>query len=468
MTSAVVDRSLTLTPEQVGPALLALAEDQWFERKSARVSPRDLAVPLVAMANADGGVIVVGLHDGKVEDVPAQRRNELRQACLDYTEPPVRARVEEVEALDAEGESATLVLLNIAPGETVHVTQKGECYLRVGDESRRLTAAQQRELVFDRGMAHYEATPVNLTLADLDQQALADYAERIGAATIEGALAARDLVDRRGRLTVASELLFDERPQREFPNAVVRILKYGAEHRGVGRNMTLEQDRRVEGSLLRQISEAIRQIEDMMPAWQQLSDAGTFEPISRIPRDAWLEGLVNAVVHRSYSTMGDHIRFEIFPSRIEITSPGRFPGIVEPQRPLDIRRYARNPRIARVCADLGYTRELGEGIARLFAEMRGRGLVDPHYFQSSSSVTLTLSAQEALPEEIRSRLTRSAIAILNTLRQTGEPLSTGALAELAGVARMTATRALAQLEELGLVIREGSAKQDPRATWHLT
>ena len=83
-------------------------------------------------------------------------------------------------------------------------------------------------------------------------------------------------------------------------------------------------------------------------------------------------------------------------------------------------------------------------------------------------MTLTLSAQEALPEEIRSRLTRSAIAILNTLRQTGEPLSTGALAELAGVARMTATRALAQLEELGLVIREGSAKQDPRATWHLT
>ena len=60
MTSAVVDRSLTLPPEQVGPALLALAEDQWFERKSARVSPRDLAVPLVAMANADGGVIVVG------------------------------------------------------------------------------------------------------------------------------------------------------------------------------------------------------------------------------------------------------------------------------------------------------------------------------------------------------------------------------------------------------------------------
>jgi len=57
MTSAVVDRSLTLTPEQVGPALLALAEDQWFERKSARVSPRDLAIPLVAMANADGGVI---------------------------------------------------------------------------------------------------------------------------------------------------------------------------------------------------------------------------------------------------------------------------------------------------------------------------------------------------------------------------------------------------------------------------
>ena len=57
--------------------------------------------------------------------------------------------------------------------------------------------------------------------------------------------------------------------------------------------------------------------------------------------------MVNAVVHRSYPMAGDHIRVSIFPHRIEVFSPGRFPGPGDPSRPLEIARYARNPRIAR-------------------------------------------------------------------------------------------------------------------------
>jgi len=41
-----------------------------------------------------------------------------------------------------------------------------------------------------------------------------------------------------------------------------------------------------------------------------------------VPEDAWLEGVVNAAVHRSYSLAGSHIRVEIFSDRIEIQSPG--------------------------------------------------------------------------------------------------------------------------------------------------
>jgi ATP-dependent DNA helicase RecG len=47
--------------------LLAVPEDQWFDRKSAPIAPRDLGPPLAAFANADGGTLVIGLHDGKVE-----------------------------------------------------------------------------------------------------------------------------------------------------------------------------------------------------------------------------------------------------------------------------------------------------------------------------------------------------------------------------------------------------------------
>lgn len=47
-----------------------------------------------------------------------------------------------------------------------------------------------------------------------------------------------------------------------------------------------------------------------------------------VPEDVWLEALVNAAMHRSYASYGDHIRVEVFPDRIEVTSPGTLPGPV--------------------------------------------------------------------------------------------------------------------------------------------
>ena len=67
MTSAVVDAALALTANLLEGVLAKVPEDQWFERESAWVAPRDLAAPLVAMANADGGVSVVGMHGGVLE-----------------------------------------------------------------------------------------------------------------------------------------------------------------------------------------------------------------------------------------------------------------------------------------------------------------------------------------------------------------------------------------------------------------
>ena len=36
-------------------------EDQYFDRKSARIKPRDIIKHIVAFANADGGKLVIGI-----------------------------------------------------------------------------------------------------------------------------------------------------------------------------------------------------------------------------------------------------------------------------------------------------------------------------------------------------------------------------------------------------------------------
>lgn len=210
-----------------------------------------------------------------------------------------------------------------------------------------------------------------------------------------------------------------------------------------------------------------RVIAELIPRRRLLGSEGRFVGVPIVPEDAWLEGLVNAVVHRSYAAAGDHIRVEIFPDRIEFSSPGRFPGLVDPYRPLDIRRYARNPRIARVCADLGITQELGEGIRRIFDEMRGRGLVDPVYARTSNSVRLVLSAHDAIPAEIRDQVGRCALRLLDALRTAGRPLGTGQIVDLTGLSRPTVLRHLNQLAGVGLVVWEGQSANDPRAVWVL-
>ena len=135
-------------------------------------------------------------------------------------------------------------------------------------------------------------------------------------------------------VTTAAVLLFGTNPQRWFPEARVRVLRYQGTERGTGARQRLIDDIVVEGPIPHQLVGARQVILDHMPTRRALVQ-GRFEPVLLVPEDAWLEGLVNAVVHRSYNIGSDHIRVEIFDDRIEIESPGRFPGIVSPNRPRD-------------------------------------------------------------------------------------------------------------------------------------
>ncbi len=468
MSSTVdIEHALGLTARDVGDALLEITEDQWFDRKSILVKERDLANVEIGFGNADGGRIVVGLHDGKVEGTDAHRarRNSLMQAHIDFVSPPVRARCELVPCVNEDGYPDHLLVIDIRPGDTVHTNVNDSVFLRIGDETRRLNYAQRRELLYDRGHGMFEARVINGSTDDLlDGELLDGYAAALGHPNASRLMQARGLMED-GKLTIAGLLLFGKHPQSELPEAFIRVLRYRGGERGAGARQQLEDDIRMEGPIPYQLADAQDRVRELQPRRRALSPAGRFETFSLVPEDAWLEGIVNAAVHRSYSLAGDHIRVEIFDDRIEIESPGRFPGLVDPSNPLDAPRYARNPRIARVCADQRFGQELGEGIRRMYEEMRLAGLGDPLYEETQASVRLTLSG-EAYDRELDARLPRDARQILAALREAGA-LSTGEVAELIGVSRVTAKNRLEKLRESGLIQWNGKSARDPRASWSI-
>lgn len=468
MASAAIDLALSARADRVGPLLLAAIEDQWFDRKSARVKPRPLGDALVGFANADGGVLVVGLSEGKVEgtDALGRRRNDLVQAPLDFCVPPVHAPARLIECLASDGRTDHLLVFDVQPSAGgVHANARDEVFLRVGDENRRLSFAFRQELAFDRGQGSYEARTVDgADLDGFDQALLAEYVRITGARSAESLLAARGLATE-GRITVAGCLLFGQHPQAWLPEAFVRVLRYRGRDRESGVRQQLTSDDVFEGSIPQILTAARARVVEVTPARRALGRAGRFQDVPLVPEDAWLEGLVNAVVHRSYSLAGDHIRVEVFDDRIEITSPGRFPGLVDLSHPACAPRFARNPRIARACADLGYGQELGEGVRRIYDEMRLAGLQAPAYTQTAASVRLVLSGAPG-DQALDARLAPDARTISVALRDAGT-LGTGEIAELIGRSRPYALQVLNALERSGAIRWVGKSKKDPNAYWEL-
>jgi ATP-dependent DNA helicase RecG len=468
MSTVAAEQALTLEPSERGPALLALREDQWFDRKSSRVTAAELANALIGFANAEGGLVVAGLWNRKVEGVDGAGRRlaDWQQAAFDFTVPAVPCRPRLVECVNDAGAQDHLLVIEVETSEKVHANRRDEVFLRVGDENRRLTFAQRQELLYDKGQATYESTVVSgARREDLDEGLLRSYADAVNHPEPDRLLMARGLVTRNGQLTVAAVLLFAAHPQTWLPEASVRVLRYRGTERGTGARQQLLDDLRIEGPIPLQLTEARQAIFDRLPTRRALAATGRFERVGLIPQDAWLEAVVNAVIHRSYSISGDHIRVEIFDDRVEVESPGRFPGIADAGDPLRITRFARNPRIARVCADLRFGQELGEGIRRMFEEMRLAGLADPAYHQTAGSVRVSLTSAP-VDRELEARLPKGARDLVRIVREAGRA-STGELVEASGRSRPVVLRQLRALEAAGVLEWTGHSKNDPRAYWSL-
>ena len=461
-----IDNALAEPPERLADALLQLPESQWYDRKSFRVEPRKLAETLIAFANADGGSIAIGLSGGVVEGVDSDARhlNELQQAAVDFTEPTVATRPRLLAFTRADDTADHLLVIEVPPGRVVHTTTRDEAFLRIGDENHRLTYVQRRELLYDKSQSTFETTPTAEFVAEADRELIEGYAHALDVNDPDQLMVARGLAVA-GRLTVAGLVLFGRHPERELPSVQMRVCRFRGTRRESGSRQNLVGDDRVEGPLPKMLDEARDRVREWQPTRRALQASGRFEDVGLVPEDAWLEGLVNAAVHRSYSAQGDYIHVDIYDDRIVIESPGRFPGLVDLGDPREITRFARNPRIARVCTDLRITQELGEGIRRMFDEMRAAGLQDPMYHQTAGSVQLTLSGAP-VERQLAASLPLLQQQILIALRES-DNLSTGDVVDIVGASRPTVLRHLGALREAGFVEWVGKSPNDPRASWRV-
>ncbi|OWP61428.1 hypothetical protein CDA63_19510 [Hymenobacter amundsenii] len=291
-------------------SLVNSPENQWFDRKSSRIAADSLAKCMIGLANADGGRVVIGVSNGQIEGINeySKQLNDWVQAGRDHADPPVRNTVRYLVCSNKDGRADRLLILDVEASETIHRNKKGECFLRVGDETRKIGIIEERELAFDKGEAIFDKSIVpDLFRDDLDLDQIHAYAERMRANDTDALMRHRGIyIDRGARqgVTQAGQLLFGLIPPLW---SYIRYQKYDGTVAETGTRSNLREDIRLEGTIPNLLEQAQKLLLSEVGTVIRLIGNGRFARVPALPEFAWLEAVVNALTHRSYSLHGDGI-----------------------------------------------------------------------------------------------------------------------------------------------------------------
>ena len=364
-------------------------EDQTFDCKSIQIDPKSLAVPIVAFANADGGVIAIGVSDKtrKIEGVDqhAEKLNELLRVPFDFCNPSVPVTCSYLPCMDKDGNENRILLMEIPASSSLHTNQADEAFMRVGDKSRKLTFDERVQLMYDKGERYYEDTAVyDATIDDIDMDAVADYAKLVG----YGKSPLQYLRENNGfvktnkkgeeEVSTACILLFGKYPQKFFPRARTRFIRYEGVDEKVGAEMNVIKDVTFEGTILNQVKKTIEFIETQVREHTFLGQHAQFVTKRDYPEFVIQEMTVNACCHRAYNIKGTEIQIKMFDDRLVFESPGKLPGQV---KPTNIRHthFSRNPKIAAFLKAYHFVKEFGEGFDRICREQEANGANVPSF-----------------------------------------------------------------------------------------
>ncbi len=357
---------------------------------------------ICGFANAEGGVLVIGRNDkGEAVGVSNARRllEELPNKIRDVL--GIMADVRLVKEADKE-----LVEIRVEPYPSP-ISYKGEYHYRSGSTKQELKgAALERFLLKKRGRHWDDAPEPSFTARSCSAAALRLFKKR---ATESGRmdrtvlrdgremiLSNLELTEKHG-LKRAACLLFSDRPEQYVSGAWIKIGFFVTDD-------DLRYQDEVHGNLFEQVEKTVELLQTKYLkayiSYQGLQRRETF----LFPEAALREALLNAVVHKDYSS-GIPIQISVYEDRIVFWNPGDLPDNWTLEKLLGKHPSCPfNPLLANAFFRAGYIESWGRGIQKILRECREHGIEPPLYDFSMAGLMLTFRSNpahlaEAFPEQ---------------------------------------------------------------------
>lgn len=362
---------------------------------------KDVAESLVAFANADGGEILIGVEDdGEITGI-----SHLNYDAVDLIlQSPVshvftKTPLENVRKSKITIDGKSILHFSVPKSSRhIHQTSDGRCLKRNDLETIPFSAIDIQISRIEETSREYDRLVVDgARISDLDGKLLKVISDQISRGmSIEKCLQYLNLAEYSGieavlKIKKAALLLFANDISRWHPRCQVRLMKINGTSLGVGENYNVVNDEVITECICRLVEESWEKLRPFLVQTSFHSDA-RFRQTFVYPENACREALINAIAHRDYSSEGAGIEIYIFDDRIEFKNPG---SLLSTVRIDDLKHQkgvhqSRNSNVSRTLRELGYMRELGEGMRRIYELMKSNELAPPEIDSSNNYFGLKL------------------------------------------------------------------------------
>lgn len=310
-----------------------------FKRLSEDKVITKIVETVVAMANTDGGVVILGVDDPektKLKDFDRiygiDENIQIYDALgheLQRIIPPLSG-LWPPTLLEVPDGKKRVALLFIPKAIDSFRSVNNHVYVRGEKGNRQLTAHEVVKFAYAKGFERADKGLVSIDFSLLKTSYFEEWKEarRINGSPIEIILEKTGLArkNEQGKLlpTLAAVLLFAEYPNElTETKCAIRVFQYTGTIESIGETPNLiGVPKTIQGPLIKEIKDAHEYVLTLLRTGIRIPSG--FKTTYQIPERAVKEAITNAVIHRDYHMKRD-IEIKIYEDRVEVDSPGLFP-----------------------------------------------------------------------------------------------------------------------------------------------
>lgn len=431
-------------------------ESTTLEFKRELPAKQQIIKTIIGFCNMYGGHLIIGVGDdceivgvdeNHIEELIEEINRSIYASCTPTIIPSLHT-----ERIDDK----LLLVIEVSEGMTkpyfISVLGKQEgTYIRIGTQTVKATAQMLQELDWQSLGNYPDELPVySAHLDDIDQiefkAFLSSRKVKEIDPNIEELLFHYNIVRKEHNRVYASRgglLLFGKEPQKQLSEAFIICTHFLG---NAGREVVATRD--CMGSLFQQYKECMSFLLTQLNRRFTIEGANRREETLEVPEEALREVVINALVHRSYSIPGP-TKIAIYGDRIEVFSPGNFPGPIQIQQLTMGITYIRNIIISRTFREIGLMEKLGSGFQTLFRCYEEAGLPRPTICEGGGFVKCIL------PRPVVGTILRPYEDPLLKLFGNIREVKIVDVMKTLAVSRATASRRLQALQSQGLITRIG-------------